>query len=39
MLLGNRKCGKNNADERLQGNCRLDGFQSEQSMDMESGEY
>lgn len=35
--IGNRKCGKNNADERLQGNYRLDGIRSEQSLDTESG--
>lgn len=38
MHLGNRKCGKNSADERLQGSCRFYGIQSEQqSLDMESG--
>ncbi|XP_015370713.1 PREDICTED: SRSF protein kinase 1-like, partial [Diuraphis noxia] len=33
------KCGKNNADERLQGNYRLEGIRSEQSLDMESESY
>jgi hypothetical protein len=39
MHLGNRKYGKNYADERLQGSSRLDGIKSEQSLDTESGKY
>ncbi|XP_060858573.1 SRSF protein kinase 3-like isoform X1 [Metopolophium dirhodum] len=39
LSLRNKKCGKNTADERLQGNYRLDGSRSEQSLDMESESY
>lgn len=38
MHLGNRKCGKNYANERLQGSYRFDGILSEQPVDTESGQ-
>lgn len=37
MHSGNRKCGKHDIDERLQGSSRLVGIQSEPSLDMENG--
>jgi len=37
MYLGNKNSEKNNFIERLQGSYRLDGIQSESSLDMESG--
>lgn len=37
MHTGNKKCEKNNTDERLQGSYRSDGIRSEPSLDMENG--